>query len=74
MGEPMAMDGGIAGLEQSDYHPLAGQSQYSPPILTLVSEPPVSSQGVASDLAENIIQSIIACIIPGKKDEVSRLL
>ena len=29
MGEPMAQDGGVAGLEQSMYHPLAGRSQYN---------------------------------------------
>jgi hypothetical protein len=74
MGEPMAMDGGVAGLEQSDHHPLAGQSQYPPPLQAPVSEPPTSSQGGAGDLASSIIQSIVACVIPGKKDEVSRLL
>jgi hypothetical protein len=74
MGEPMAMDGGTAGLEQSDHHPLAGQSQYSPPLPTQASESPVRSQGDASDLTESIIQRIVACVIPGKKDEVSRLV
>ena len=29
MGEPMAQDRGITGLEQSMYHPLAGCSQYN---------------------------------------------
>jgi hypothetical protein len=74
MGEPMAMDGGTAGLEQSDHHPLAGQSQYPPPLQTQASESPVCSQGDASDLTESIIQRIVACVIPGKKDEVSRLV
>ena len=74
MGEPMAMDGGTAGLEQSDHHPLAGQSQYSPPLQTQASESPVCSQGDASDLTESIIQRIVACVIPGKKDEVSCLV
>ena len=55
MGEPMAMDGGTAGLEQSDHHPLAGQSQYPPPLQTQASESPVCSQGDASDLTESII-------------------
>jgi hypothetical protein len=70
----MAMDGGTAGLEQSDHHPLAGRSQYSPPLQTQASESPVRSQGDASDLTESIIQRIVACVIPGKKDEVSRLV
>ena len=70
----MAMDGGVAGLDQSDHHPLAGRSQYPPPPQTQVSEPPTSSQGGTGDLALSIIQSIIACVIPGKTDEVSRLL
>ena len=29
MEEPMVTDGGRAGLEQSQHHPFAGQSQYS---------------------------------------------
>ena len=70
----MAMDGGTAGLEQSDHHPLAGRSQYSPPLQTQASESPVHSQGDASDLTESIIQRIVACVIPGKKDEVTRLV
>ena len=74
MGEPMAMDGGTAGFEQSDHHPLAGQSQYSPPSQTPVSDSPASIQGRAGDLAASLIQRIKACVIPGKKDEVSRLL
>jgi hypothetical protein len=70
----MAIDSGIAGLKQSDHHPLAGRSQYSPPLQTPPSELPVSSQGVAGDLATSIIQSIVACVILGKKDEVTRLV
>ena len=70
----MAMDGGVAGLDQSDHHPLAGRSQYPPPLQTPASEPPTSSQGGTGDLASTIIQSIIACVIPGKKDEVTRLV
>ena len=70
----MVIDGGTAGLEQSDHHPLAGQSQYPPPLQTQASESPVCSQGDASDLTESIIQRIVACVIPGKKDEVSRLV
>jgi hypothetical protein len=69
----MAMDGGIAGLEQSDHHPLAGQSQYSPPPQTQASDSPVSIQGGAGDLAVSLIQRIKACVIPGKEDEVSCL-
>jgi hypothetical protein len=70
----MAMDGGVAGLEQSDHHPLAGRSQYSPPSQTQASDSPASIQGGAGDLAASLIQHIEACVIPGKKDEVSRLL
>jgi hypothetical protein len=70
----MAMDSGIAGLEQSDHHPLAGRSQYSPPLQTQVSDSLASTQGGAGDLAASLIQRIEACVIPGKKDEVSRLL
>jgi hypothetical protein len=74
MGEPMAIDGSTAGLEQSDYHLLTGQSQYSPPLQTQASESPVYSQGDTSDLIELIIQCIVACVIPGKKDKVSCLV
>ena len=70
----MAMDGGVAGLDQSNHHPLTGRSQYPPPLQTLASEPPTSSQGGTSDLALTIIQSIIACVILGKTDKVTRLL
>lgn len=70
----MTMDGGIAGLEQSDDHPLAGQSQYSPPPQKQASDSPASIQGGASDLAASLIQRIKACVIPGKEDEVLRLL
>ncbi len=77
MAEPMAMDGGIAGLEQSQHHPLAGRSQFnppSPPSQTQASDSPASNQGGNGDPAESILQSIRACVIPGKEDEVSRLI
>ena len=74
MGEPMAMDSSIAGLEQSDHHPLTGRSQYSPPLQTQVSDSLASTQGGAGDLAASLIQHIEACVILGKKDKVSRLL
>jgi hypothetical protein len=74
MGEPMAMDNSIAGLEQSNYYLLTGQSQYSPPLQIQASESLVYSQGDASNLIESIIQYIIACIILGKKDKVLYLL
>ena len=70
----MAIDGSVAGLDQSDYYPLAGRSQYPPPLQTPASEPPTRSQGGTGDLASTIIQSIIACVILGKTDEVTRLL
>jgi hypothetical protein len=73
----MAMDGGIAGLEQSQHHPLAGRSQFnppSPPSQTQASDSPASNQGGNGDPAESILQSIRACVIPGKEDEVSRLI
>jgi hypothetical protein len=77
MAEPMAMDGGVAGLEQSQHHPLAGRSQFNPVSLTPqaeASESPASTQGDTGDPTESIIQCIKACVIPGKEDEVSRLL
>jgi hypothetical protein len=70
----MAMDGGIAGLEQSQHHPLAGRSQYSPPSQTQANDSLASSPGDDGDLAASLIQRIKACVIPGKEDEVSRLL
>jgi hypothetical protein len=77
MAEPMAMDSGIAGLEQSQHHPLAGRSQFnpvSPTPLIEASEPPASPQGDAGDPTESVIQSLKACVIPGKMDEASRLI
>jgi hypothetical protein len=77
MAEPMAMDGRIAGLEQSQHHPLAGRSQFntpSPPSQTQASDSPASTQGGDGDPVESILQSIRACVIPGKEDEVSRLI
>jgi len=74
IGEPMAIDGGVAGLDQSDHHPLTGRSQYPLPLQTPASEPPTSSQGGTGNLVLTIIQSIITCIIPGKTDKVTRLL
>jgi hypothetical protein len=74
IGEPIVIDSSTAGLEQSDYYLLAGQSQYSPPLQIQASESPVYSQGDTSDLIELIIQCIVACVIPGKKDKVSRLV
>jgi hypothetical protein len=73
----MAMDGGIAGLEQSQHHPLAGQSQFNPtppPPQTQARESPASTQGDDGDPTESLIQRIKACVIPGKVDEVTRLL
>jgi hypothetical protein len=74
MGEPMAMDGGIPGLNQSQHHPLAGQSQFAPIPQTQTSDTPASTQGDVGDLTTPLIQRIQACVIPGKEDEVSRLL
>jgi hypothetical protein len=77
MAEPMVIDGGIASLEQSQHYPLAGRSQFnppSPPTQTQASDSPVSIQGDDSDPAVSILQSIKAYMIPGKEDEVSRLL
>jgi hypothetical protein len=70
----MAMDGGIAGLEQSQYHPLARRSQYSLPTQQQANDSLASSQGGSSDLAVSLIYSIKACIILGKEDKVLRLL
>ena len=38
MGEPMVQDGGVTGLEQSVYHPMAGRSQYNLEVLYSSSE------------------------------------
>jgi hypothetical protein len=70
----MAMDGGSAGLNQSQHHPLAGQSQFPPVPQTQTSETLASIQGDDGDPTESLIQRIKACVIPGKEDEVSRLL
>jgi len=74
MGEPMVTDGGRAGLEQSQHHPLAGRSQYSQTPQLQASEPPASSRSSDGDPTEAIIKCIKACVIPGKEDEVTRLL
>ena len=70
----MAIDGGIPGLNQSQHHPLAGQSQFAPVPQTQTSETLASIQGDDGDPTESLIQRIKACVIPGKEDEVSRLL
>ena len=74
MGEPMVTDGGCAGLEQSQHHPLAGRSQYSPTPQRQPSDSPASSSSGKDDPTESLIQRIKACVIPGKVDEVTRLL
>src|ERR1700716_1600029 len=72
MGEPTVTDGGCAGLEQSQHHPLAGRSQYSPTPQLQASDSPGSSSSGEDDLTESLIQRIKACVIPGKVDEVTR--
>ena len=74
MGEPMVTDGGCAGLEQSQHHPLAGRSQYSPTPQRQPSDSPASSSSGKDDPTNPLIQRIKACVIPGKVDEVTRLL
>ena len=74
MGEPMVTDGGRAGLEQSQHHPLAGRSQYSQTPQSQPSDSPASTQGDGGDPTATTIQSIMACVIPGKADEVTRLI
>ena len=74
MGEPMVTDGGRAGLEQSQHHPLAGRSQYSQTPQLQAGESLASSGSSEGDQTESIIQCIKACVIPGKVDEVTRLL
>ena len=70
----MVTDGGRAGLDQSQHHPLAGRSQYSQAPQLQASEPPASSGSSEGDQTESIIQRIKACVILGKVDEVTRLL
>ena len=64
----MAMDGGIAGLEQSQHHPLAGRSQYSPPSQTQANDSLASSPGDDGDLAASLIQRIKACVIHARRE------
>ena len=70
----MVTDGGCAGLEQSQHHPLAGRSQYSPTPQLQASDSPTSSSSGEDDPTESLIHRIKACVIPGKVDEVTRLL
>jgi hypothetical protein len=70
----MVTDGGCAGLEQSQHHPLAGRSQYSPTPQLQASDSPASSSSGEDDPTESLIHRIKACVIPGKVDEVTRLL
>jgi hypothetical protein len=74
MGEPMVTDGGRAGLDQSQHHPLAGRSQYSQTPQQEPSDSLASSSDGTDDPTEPLIQRIKACVIPGKADEVTRLL
>ena len=74
MGEPMVTDSGRAGLDQSQHHPLAGRSQYSQTPQQEPSDSPASSSDGTDDPTEPLIQRIKACVIPGKADEVTRLL
>ena len=74
MGEPMAQDGGIAGLEQSLHHPRAGRSQFNAEIPPDTSEDAATQQGGASESTEPLQQRILACVLPDKQEEVLSLL
>ena len=67
----MVTNGGLARLRQSQHHPFARQSQYS-------SQPEQALSTVTQvDKSNNpttIERQIQACVIPGKQEEVTRLL
>ena len=71
MEEPMVTNGGRAGLEQSQHHPFAGQSQYGTQLEQTLST--VTQVDKSNDLT-TIKRQIQACVIPGKQEEVTCLL
>ena len=74
MGEPMVQDGGLAGLEQSQHHPLANRSQYNAAASPdpFASQEKVIEQG--EDLAEKLRCSILVYVEPDKQDDMLKLL
>src|SRR5437868_5148196 len=71
MAEPMVTNDRHAGLEQSQHHPLAGQSQYN------TQQEQTLPTMATVDKSNNLIaikRHIYACVIPGKQEEVTRLL
>ena len=75
MGEPMVQDGGVAGLEQSVHHPMAGRSQYNLEVPYSSSEVATTLQdGTVEAAAESLEQCLLACILLGKQEEASTLL
>ncbi len=71
MEEPIVTDSGLAGLGQSQHHPSAGQSQYSSQLEQALS---TATQVDESNDPTTIERRIQACVIPGKQEEVTRLL
>jgi hypothetical protein len=67
----MVVDGGIAGLEQSRHHPLAGQGAINPPTPRITGEEEGSKEG-GDDTG--VIELFKDLVIPGKEEEFVRRL
>ena len=74
MGEPMVQDRGIAGLEQSMHHPLAGYSQYNLEVLCNSSEAATTQQGDTDETTVSLEQRLLAYIQPGDREAAVTLL
>jgi hypothetical protein len=70
MAQPMVMDGGIEGLEQSLHHPLAGHSQFNP---TAPKSPKLTEKVLEPGETEAIISRIKAYAAPDKQVKVAHL-
>ena len=71
----MVQDGGIAGLEQSVYHPIARYSQYNLEVPYSSSEVAATLQeGTVEVVVESLKQYLLACVLLGMLEEASTLL
>src|SRR6266487_2985845 len=71
MAEPIVTNDRHTGLKQSQHHPLAGQSQYNTQQEQTL---PTTATVDESNDPTAIERHIQACVIPGKQEEVTRLL